>query len=116
VTVSSTCTVFAGAEIRERLELGQKREDILLGLHRAIVLRAMSLLARSGGINEEFTFTGGVARNPAVVASLKDLVRTNYGEVTLNIHPDSIYTGAVGAALYARRDIPVDETALEVQR
>jgi benzoyl-CoA reductase subunit A len=116
VTVSSTCTVFAGAEIRERLELGQKREDILLGLHRAIVLRAMSLLARSGGINEEFTFTGGVARNPAVVASLKDLVETNYGKITLNIHPDSIYTGAVGAALYARRDIPVDETALEVKR
>ncbi|MFQ5670036.1 MAG: BadF/BadG/BcrA/BcrD ATPase family protein [Acidobacteriota bacterium] len=106
VSVSSTCTVFAGVELRERLELGEKREDILAGLHRAIVLRAMSLLARSGGIHEEFTFTGGVARNPAVVQALQTLTRKSYGTVTLNIHPDSIYTGAVGAALYARRDLP----------
>ena len=49
VKINSTCTVFAGAELRERLSLGQKREDILAGLHRAIILRAMSLLARSGG-------------------------------------------------------------------
>jgi benzoyl-CoA reductase subunit A len=68
VKINSTCTVFAGAELRERLSLGQKREDILAGLHRSIILRAMSLLARSGGIAEEFTFTGGVARNPAAVS------------------------------------------------
>jgi benzoyl-CoA reductase subunit D len=48
VRINSTCTVFAGAELRERLSLGEKREDILAGLHRAIILRAMSLLARSG--------------------------------------------------------------------
>ena len=50
VRINSTCTVFAGAELRERLSLGEKREDILAGLHRAIILRAMSLLARSGGV------------------------------------------------------------------
>jgi benzoyl-CoA reductase subunit A len=114
VPVSSTCTVFAGAEIRERLELGEKREDILAGLHRAIVLRAMSLLSRSGGVHEEFTFTGGVARNPAVVKELRSLVFENYGERTMNIHQDSIYMGALGAALYARRDIP--EPVLEGAR
>lgn len=103
VKISSTCTVFAGAEIRDRLSVGQKREDILAGLHRAIILRAMSLLARSGGVSDEFTFTGGVAKNPAAVAALRDLVEENYGEVTLNISPDSIYTGALGAALFARR-------------
>ncbi|HEY6051381.1 MAG TPA: BadF/BadG/BcrA/BcrD ATPase family protein, partial [Thermoanaerobaculia bacterium] len=45
VRITSTCTVFAGAELRERLSLGEKREDILAGLHRAVILRAMSLLA-----------------------------------------------------------------------
>jgi benzoyl-CoA reductase subunit A len=105
VKISSTCTVFAGAELRERLSLGQRREDILAGLHRAIILRAMSLLARSGGVAEEFTFTGGVARNPAAVDALTDLVSENYGERTLNISADSIYTGALGAALFARRGL-----------
>jgi len=103
VKINSTCTVFAGAELRERLSLGQAREDILAGLHRAMILRAMSLLARSGGIADQFTFTGGVARNPAAVAALRELVKENYGDRILNISADSIYTGALGAALFARR-------------
>ena len=111
VKISSTCTVFAGAEIRDRLSVGQKREDILAGLHRAIILRAMSLLARSGGIRDQFTFTGGVAKNNAAVAALDLLVRENYGELTLNISSDSIYTGALGAALFATRS--ADDDAAE---
>jgi benzoyl-CoA reductase subunit A len=103
VRINSTCTVFAGAEIRDRLTLGQKREDILAGLHRAVILRAMSLLARSGGVRDQFTFTGGVAKNVTAVAVLRDLVGRNFGELTINISPDSIYTGALGAALFARR-------------
>jgi benzoyl-CoA reductase subunit A len=105
VRINSTCTVFAGAELRDRLSLGEKREDIMAGLHRAIVLRAMSILARSGGIRNEFTFTGGVAKNEAAVKALMDLVRENYGEVTLNINPDSIYTGALGGATFAWRAV-----------
>ena len=103
VKINSTCTVFAGAELRELLSLGQKREDILAGLHRAIVLRAMSLLARSGGVSDEFTFTGGVAKNPAAVRAIRELVGENYGARTINISADSIYTGALGAALFAKR-------------
>ncbi len=104
IRINSTCTVFAGAELRERLALGEKREDILSGLHYAIILRAMSLLARSGGVTSEFTFTGGVARNVAAVAALKKLILENYGELVTNISSDSIYTGAIGAALFAKRD------------
>jgi benzoyl-CoA reductase subunit A len=103
VRITSTCTVFAGAELRERLSLGEKREDILAGLHRAVILRAMSLLARSGGIEDEFTFTGGVAKNAAAVSALEALVAENYGARRINISPDSIYTGALGAALFAMR-------------
>lgn len=105
IRVNSTCTVFAGAELRERLALGQKREDVLAGLHRSIMLRAMSLLARSGGIRNEFTFTGGVCKNPMATKMLRELVDAHYGaEVTLNAHPDSIYMGALGAAMFALDD------------
>jgi benzoyl-CoA reductase subunit A len=107
VKINSTCTVFAGAEFRDRLAAGQSREDIVAGLHRAIILRAMSLLARSGGIANEFTFTGGVAKNPAAVRALREVAEENYGHLTLNIAPDSIYTGAIGAASFAYRDVLV---------
>ena len=103
--INSTCTVFAGAELRERLALGEHREDILAGLHRAIMLRAMSLLARSGGVSDQFTFTGGVCKNPMASRVLQELVSENYGsELTINVHPDSIYMGALGAALFALDD------------
>ncbi len=106
VKVCSTCTVFASAELRERLALGQKREDILAGLHRAIMVRAMSLLARSGGVFDEFTFTGGVCNNPMAVKVLRELVAENYGAgVTINTDPNSIYMGALGAALFALDDL-----------
>ena len=103
--INSTCTVFAGAELRDRLSLGEKREDILAGLHRAIILRAISIISRSGGVTDEFTFTGGVAKNDAAVRELRKLIKENYGEVTININPDSIYTGALGAAEFARRAV-----------
>ncbi|MFO0728952.1 MAG: BadF/BadG/BcrA/BcrD ATPase family protein [Myxococcota bacterium] len=104
VKINSTCTVFAGAELRDRMSMGQRKEDILAGLHRSIILRAMALLARSGGVADEMTFTGGVASNVAAVAALKELVAENYGERVLNISPSSIYTGAYGAALFAQRE------------
>ncbi len=113
VRINSTCTVFAGAELRDRLSLGEKREDIMAGLHRAIILRAMSILARSGGIRNEFTFTGGVAKNEAAVKSLTQLVRENYGELTLNINPDSIYTGALGGATFAWRAVMEEGKIIE---
>ena len=104
VNICSTCTVFAGAEVRELLNVGEKRSDILAGLHKSIVQRAMSLIARSGGVRNEFTFTGGVARNQAVLKYVSQMVRENYGEdITINIHADSIFMGALGGAMFARR-------------
>jgi len=112
VKINSTCTVFAGAEIRDRLTLGQKQEDILAGLHRAVILRAMSLIARSGGIDNEFTFTGGVAKNETAVRVLRQLVQTHYGEdIHINISAASIYTGALGGALFALRNVHTQASA-----
>ncbi len=101
--ICSTCTVFAGAELREYLNLGERKENILAGLHLAIVQRAFALLARSGGIRNEFTFTGGVSRNPAVIKYIKQMVLQNYGELIINCHPDSIFMGALGAAIFSKR-------------
>ena len=115
VRINSTCTVFAGAELRDRLSLGEKREDIMAGLHRAIILRAMSILARSGGVRDEFTFTGGVAKNEAAVKSLRELVKENYGDVTININPDSIYTGALGGATFAWRAVLEEGKTVEAR-
>ncbi len=103
VRVNATCTVFAGSEVRDRLALGERREDVLAGLHRAIMLRAMSIVARSGGARDKFVFTGGVANNPAAVRELKTLIREAHGTLAVNVAPASIHAGALGAAEFARR-------------
>jgi benzoyl-CoA reductase subunit D len=92
--VSSICAVLAETDVINMVSRGLAAPDIL---------RAMSLLARSGGITVEFTFTGGVAKNPAAVAALGGLVEENYGKRRNNNSADSIYTGALGAAHFALR-------------
>lgn len=54
----------AFADTRVNLFRTSLASVILAGLHRAIILRAMSLLSRSGGVRDQFTFTGGVATRP----------------------------------------------------
>ena len=95
VKINSTCTVFAGAELRDRLSMGQSERTFSRAS--TAPFSAPALLARSGGIADEFTFTGGVANNTAAVDALRTLVRENYGERRLNISANSIHTRVLSA-------------------
>jgi predicted CoA-substrate-specific enzyme activase len=95
VKISTTCTVFAESEVLSWLGKGKKIDDILLGVHHSIARRSSGLLRRVG-IEEEVTFTGGVARNVAMIASLNQSL-----ELEVNVSEESHYMGAVGAALFA---------------
>ena len=95
VKISTTCTVFAESEVLSWLGRGKKIEDILLGVHQSIAGRSAGL-ARRVGIEHEVTFTGGVAKNVAMIATLNRALG-----VTVNVSDDSQYMGALGAALFA---------------
>ena len=36
------------------------------------------------------------------------MVKDSYGDLTMNIHTDSIFMGALGGAMFARRNISAD--------
>ena len=93
--MTTTCTVFAESEILGWLARGRRTEDVLMGVHAAIASRSVSLLRRVG-IEPEINFTGGVARNVAMVRLLEDLAGA-----PLNVSEESHYCGAIGAALFA---------------
>jgi predicted CoA-substrate-specific enzyme activase len=95
VKISTTCTVFAESEVLSWLGKGKKLEDILLGVHQSIAARSVGLLRRVG-IESEVTFTGGVARNPAMIAALNERLG-----LRVNVSEESHYMGALGAALFA---------------
>jgi predicted CoA-substrate-specific enzyme activase len=95
VKISTTCTVFAEAEVLSWLGKGKAVEDILWGVHKSIASRSYGLLRRTG-INGEITFTGGVAKNPGMIKALEEALGK-----PLNVSDDSHYMGALGAALFA---------------
>ncbi len=99
VKISTTCTVFAESEVLSWLGKGKKLEDILLGVHQSIAARSVGLLRRVG-IEAEVTFTGGVARNQAMIAALNERLG-----LTVNVSEESHFMGALGAALFARDHI-----------
>ena len=104
VRISTTCTVFAESEILSWLAKGKRSEDVLLGVHQSVGSRALALLRRVG-IDEEVTFTGGVARNVGMIEVISGLLGfpVNYGD-------ESHYMGALGAALFAMDRIRAQRT------
>jgi len=106
VRISTTCTVFAESEVLSWLGKGKKIEDILSGVHHSIAARSIALLRRVG-IEEEVTFTGGVARNIGMINAL------NRGlGLTVNVSEDSHFMGALGAALFALDQILISRAPI----
>ena len=95
VRISTTCTVFAESEVLSWLGKGKAIQDILLGVHQSIGSRSIGLLRRVG-VEQELTFTGGVARNVGMVHVLNESLG-----LQVNVSEDSHYMGAIGAALFA---------------
>lgn len=93
--VSSTCTVFAESEVISLLAQQKKKEDIIRGVHRSVVSRALGLLYRTN-MMEDFVLTGGVAQNSGVLRALREELQK---PVYVTENPQ--ITAAIGAALFA---------------
>ena len=100
VEISSMCAVFAESEIVGLLHKGVPSETILHGVFRSIARRTLGMAGRFGFEND-IVFTGGVALNRGIVEILKREARFD----DLRIPPDPQITGALGAAILARRDL-----------
>lgn len=96
LSISSMCTVFAESEVVSLIAEGQKKENIIKGLHKAISDRIVSL-ARKIKIEDAVTLTGGVINNMGVVRS----IGLKLDNIKVNIPEQPEIVGAFGAALFA---------------
>ena len=94
--ISNMCTVFAESEVISLVTRGVPRQEIALGIHRAIATRAVSLLRRVP-LHGRLLFAGGVAHNPCMRA----LLTAELG-LELLLAPDPQLVGALGCALASR--------------
>ncbi|MEE8205285.1 MAG: acyl-CoA dehydratase activase [Dehalococcoidales bacterium] len=95
IDISSTCTIFAQSEIVALISAGKPLEDILAGLHDAIAGRVVKMV-RGLKIEPDVVFTGGVAKNEAVVKAIREKL-----DCELLVPQEPLFTGATGAALLA---------------
>ncbi|TAK33463.1 MAG: 2-hydroxyglutaryl-CoA dehydratase [Chloroflexota bacterium] len=96
VPFSTVCAIFAKSEAMGMLKKGVPKADILAGLHEAIAMRCYNLLRRVN-IEQEFTITGGIAKNVGMVSKIE----LKMG-MTPVLAPDPQIIGALGAAIFAR--------------
>jgi activator of 2-hydroxyglutaryl-CoA dehydratase len=90
------CVVFAETEIIGLLACGRSREDIVAGVQTAIAARVVAMAGRH--VETPILFTGGVAR----ISGMENALQKALGH-PVAISPEPQMTGALGAALLARR-------------
>jgi benzoyl-CoA reductase subunit D len=114
--VSSICAVLAETDVINMVSRGITAPNILKGIHLSMAARLSKLLKSIGAVDGVVMMTGGLALDKGLVAALEeDIASIKDMKTTVRSHPDSIYAGAIGAALWgayrfeklaARGDVP----------
>ena len=94
--ISSLCTVFAESEIISLIAKGEKRENIIAGIHESICVRVLAMANRIG-IKPPVMMTGGVAKNIGVVRAFEKAIGS-----PIEVSDYAQVNGAIGAALLAQ--------------
>jgi benzoyl-CoA reductase subunit D len=99
--VSSICAVLAETDVINMVSRGITAPNILKGIHLSMAGRLSKLLKSIGATSGVVMMTGGLALDKGLVAALEeDIGRIKDMKTVVRSHPDSIYAGAIGAALW----------------
>ncbi|MBI5589397.1 MAG: 2-hydroxyglutaryl-CoA dehydratase [Deltaproteobacteria bacterium] len=101
ITLASTCTVWAQADVIKYINSGVPIADIGAGINTAMAQR-VAILVNAVKPEEDILMTGGVAKNIGVVATLEKLIGRR---IKLTRKADPQMAGAIGAALFAMERI-----------
>jgi benzoyl-CoA reductase subunit D len=99
--VSSICAVLAETDVINMVSRGISAPNILKGIHLSMAARLSKLLKSIGAVSGVVMVTGGLALDKGLVAALEeDIAQIKDMKTIVRSHPDSIYAGAIGAALW----------------
>ncbi|MEI8324195.1 MAG: benzoyl-CoA reductase subunit D [Betaproteobacteria bacterium] len=98
--VSSICAVLAETDVINMVSRGIATADILKGIHMSMASRIVKLLKITGIKTGTALLTGGLALDSGLLAAIQEDMLAEKVTVTARSHPDSIYAGAIGAALW----------------
>jgi benzoyl-CoA reductase subunit D len=98
--VSSICAVLAETDVINMVSRGITASNILKGIHVSMAVRLAKLLKSIGANDGIVLMTGGLALDLGLLAALNEAAVQEKVNLVARNHPDSIYAGAIGAALW----------------
>ncbi len=98
VELGDRCTVFMESDLIHHQQAGAGTPDLLAGLGYSIVHNYLNRVVGERRVGERIFFQGGTAFNKAVVAAFNQVTGK-----TVVVPPHHEVTGAIGAALLAKR-------------
>jgi benzoyl-CoA reductase subunit D len=98
---SGICAVLAETDVINMVSRGISTQNILKGIHTSMADRLVKLLKSTKVGEGTVLVTGGLAHDSGLVATMAErMVAQKMTDLDLRAHPDSIYAGAIGAALW----------------
>jgi benzoyl-CoA reductase subunit D len=97
--VSSICAVLAETDVINMVSRGIGTADILKGIHESMAGRYVKLL-RAAGAEGVVLLTGGLAADRGLAEAMREAVDRESLPLQIRAHPQSVYAGALGAALW----------------
>ncbi len=95
VSIAGKCGIFAQSTVVSKINLGVNKEDILMGVCRALINNYFAMLAKGKTLKSPFIFQGATAFNKALVHCFEKEVSHS-----VIVPPYPHLMGAIGIALY----------------
>ena len=97
--VSAICAVLAETDVINMVSRGISTSNILKGVHLSMADRLFKLLRTIRG-ESPLAVTGGLAGDKGLIAVVRELAQESDDPIEILTHEDSIFAGAIGAALW----------------
>lgn len=96
--IAARCTVFAESDLVHKAQVGYKKEDIIAGLCKSIVLNYLNNVGKGKKIESPIVFQGGVSKNKGVLKYFKEILDSD-----VIVDKDGHLMGAYGIAILSKR-------------
>lgn len=97
VKIAARCTVFAESDLIHKAQVGYKKEDIVAGLCKSIVLNYLNNVGKGKKIVEPVIFQGGVSKNEGVLKYFEEVLGC-----PVTVDENSHLMGALGIAILSK--------------
>lgn len=100
VPITNKCSIFMELEVLQHFYRKAKLRDIAAGINLAVA-RRVAALAKTMEVLPEICLTGGVSKNAGVASGLQRIMDIRFRP----LDSDPQLMGALGAAVFARREV-----------